>query len=555
MAKREEFDVCVIGTGAGGGVMIQELTAAGFKVVALQRGPFLQRTDFSDDELATTVRDEIFSPHLVETWRADESHPAVAGRYSSTAQCVGGTMTRWAAWSWRYRRDDFKALSAEGPVEGASLADWPIDYEELEPYYERAEWEFGVSGDGGANPFAPLRKKEYPNPPHPARASSSRVAAGAQRLGYHPFPTPVAINSQPYGGRPRCLYGGNCAGYGCPVHAKATTLSVCIPKALATRRLDLRPNAVAHEITLGKDGRAKSVRFVDWKGRSQEVFARTVVVAGNAVGSAHLLLSSKSGSFPQGLANSSGLVGRNLMFHTMPLALFRTDESALGFSGMSSHVAVDDLHPSDTKRGFVRGGVIVERNDLTAQPIVYSLFSGQGREKGNRLWGTELKKFLGEFPRTIAVGAVLEDLPMEANRVDLDPNVKDSQGLPVPRMTHRQHPNDLAMHRWFEEKLLEIAEACGAREKWISRIPGVSHAGEETSIPGGLYVLGTCRMGEDPKTSVLDRWCRAHDVKNLWVVDGSCFPTSGGYSPTLTILANAYRVAEYLIAEAKRQNL
>lgn len=531
MAKPEEFDVCVIGTGAGGGVMIQELTAAGFKVVALQRGPFLQRTDFSDDEVATIVR----AP--------------------KTAHCVGGTMTRWAGTSWRYRIDDFKTLSAEGAVEGASLADWPIDYEELEPYYERAEWDFGVSGDANGNPFAPPRKKEYPNPPHPGRAASVALASGALKIGCHPFPTPVAINSQPYGGRPRCLYAGNCAGYGCPVHAKATTLAVCISKALATGRLDLRPNSIAHEITLGKDGRAKSVLYVDWKGRPQEVFARHVMVAGNAVGSAHLLLSSKSGSFPQGLANSSGLVGRNLTFHTMPLVFFQVEKPALGFAGMSSHVALDDFHPSDAKRGFIRGGVVIERNDLTAQPIAYSLFAGQGREKMNRPWGVELKKFLRDLPRTIAVGAVLEDLPMEGNRVELDPAAKDRHGLPVPRITHRQHPNDLAMHRWFQEKLLEIADACGASEKWVSRIPGVTHIDEETPMPESAHVMGTCRMGKDAKTSVLDRWCRAHDVKNLWVVDGSCFPTSGGYPPALTILANAYRVAEYFVAEARRQDL
>lgn len=531
MRKREEFDVCVIGTGAGGGVMIQELAAAGFKVVALQRGPFLQRTDFTDDEVTTLLHG------------------------GPKTDCVGGATTHWGGTSWRYRVDDFKVLSAEGAVEGASLADWPIDYEELEPYYEKAEWAFGVAGDSGGNPFSPPRKKAYPNPPHPERTASAIVAAGARKLGGHPFATPVAINSQPHDGRPRCLYAGNCAGYGCPIHAKATTLSVCISRALATGRLDLRPNSVVHEIKLGPDGRVKSVLYLDWKGRPQEIFARHVVVAGNAIGSAHLLLSSKSGSFPQGLANSSGLVGRNLTFHTMPVVFFRTEEPALGFSGMSSHVALDDFHPSDSKRGFIRGGVVVERNDWTAQPITYSLFAAMGRGKTDRPWGAELKKHLSDFSRIVAVSGVLEDLPMEENRVELDPTAKDRHGFAIARIVHRQHANDLAMHRWFQQKLLELAEACGATEKWVSRVPGVTHLDEKTPMSQSLHVMGTCRMGKDAKSSVLDRWCRTHDVKNLWVVDGSCLPTSGGYPPALTILANAYRVADYFVTEAKKQNL
>ena len=159
MAK-EEFDACVIGTGAGGGVMIQELTAAGFRVVALQRGPFLKPTDFDDDELRTVIRDQVFSPDQVETYRYDDHSPTETGRFNYMADCVGGTMTHWAAWSWRFRPDDFKVLSTEGPVAGASLADWPITYDEIEPFYERAEWEFGVAGDAAGNPFGAPRKAD-----------------------------------------------------------------------------------------------------------------------------------------------------------------------------------------------------------------------------------------------------------------------------------------------------------------------------------------------------------------------------------------------------------
>ncbi len=551
--KAEPFDVCVIGTGAGGGVLIQELTAAGFRVVALQRGPFLQPSQFDDDELRTVVRDEVFSPDQVETYRFDDQSPGETGRFNMTAHCVGGTMTHWAAWSWRFRPDHFRVLSTDGPLAGASLADWPITYDELEPFYERAEWDFGVSGDAAANPFGAPRTKGYPNPAHPGRTASAVVARGARKLGYHPFPTPMAINSQPYGGRPECAYGGACQQYGCQIGAKATTLSVSIPRALATKKLDLRADAMAREITLGKDGRARSVRYLDAQRREHEVFARHIVVAGNAIGTPHLLLVSKSGSFPRGLANGSGLVGRNLTFHHFPAFDFTIDEPALSFTGLETHLAIDDLHASDPKRGFIRGGVLAEFNMLVKQPLAFAFFSPPGPPK--RSWGSDLKDHLRLFPRTVGVAAVLEDLPMESNGVDLDPSVKDRYGLPAPRITHRQHANDIAMNTWYGKRLAELADAAGAIRGWAPAVPGISLADQRSAMKGSAHLHGTCRMGDDPERSVVDRWCRSHDVENLWIVDGSVFPTSGGYNPTLTILANAYRVADRFIAGAKRQNL
>ena len=552
MAKQDEFDVCVIGTGAGGGVMMQELTAAGLRVVALQRGPFLKPGDFDDDELRTIIRDEVFSSDQVETYRYDEKSPTETGRFNYMANCVGGTMTHWAAWSWRFRPDDFKVLSTDGAVAGASLADWPVTYDEMEPFYERAEWDFGVSGDAEGNPFGSPRKKAYPNPAHPGRTASSRVAAGARKLGYHPFPTPVAINSRPYGARPECVHGGACLGYGCPIGAKATTLSVCIPKALATGKLDLRPYATAREITIGKDGRARSVRYLDAKGKEHEVFARAIVVSGNAIGTPHLLLMSSSGSFRQGLANSSGLVGHNLTLHHIAGVAFTIDADGRSFAGLHSHAAFDDLHATDTKRGFIRGGVIAEANSLTNQPLSFALVTNQGYP-AKRSWGRDLKDYLRKFPHAVGLAAVLEDLPMDANRIDLDPTVKDRYGLPAPRITHRQHPNDFAMNRWFTQRMMAVADAAGATDKWEAEF--YSLPTQRSAMKGFMHFHGTCRMGDDPTRSVVDRWCRSHDVANLWIVDGSVFPTSGGYNPTLTILANAYRVADHFVREAKRQNV
>jgi choline dehydrogenase-like flavoprotein len=555
MSRREEFDVCVIGTGAGGGVMIQELTLAGFRVVALERGPNLPLSRFTDDELSVVLRDEVFSPDQVETFRGDESARAVRGKYNMTAHCVGGTMTHWAAWSWRYRPDELRVLSNEGPLAGASLADWPIAYDELEPFYEKAEWEFGVSGEASANPFGAPRKKGYPNPAHPPRSASVRFAAATTKLGYHPFPTPMAINSRIYGGRPRCFYGGSCQQYGCPINAKATTYSVCLPRALATGRLELRPSSMACEITLDKNGKARGVRYLDADHHEREVLARHVVVAGNAIGTPHLLLMSKSGVFPAGLANSSGLVGRNLTYHHVASVSFTLDEQTHAFAGLETHAAIDDLHASDAKRGFIRGGVIGEFNMMMKQPLAYALWNPAGHPHASRGWGSEFKAYLREYPRTMGIVAVLEDMPMEQNRIDLDPEVKDAFGLPAPRITRRQHPNDVAMNLYFRKKLLAIADAAGAKKSWVVAIPGLTVFDEANAMRGSAHFHGTCRMGNDPQRSVVDRFCRSHDVNNLWVVDGSVFPTSGGYNPTLTILANAYRVADHFVREAKAQNL
>ena len=551
MVKRETFDVCVIGTGAGGGVMIQELAAAGFRVVALQRGPFLQKSDFAPDELRTVIRDEVFRGDAAETWRASEGDAAMPGRFTGTAHCVGGTSARWGGWAWRYRHDDFRVASTEGGIEGASLADWPIDPAGLEPFYERAEADLGVAGEAGANPFADERRKAYPNPPHAKRVASLAVETGARSLGLHPFPVPLAINPRAFARRPACSWGGTCWGYGCPVDAKASSLTVAIPRALATGRLDLRPNAVARELVPDQSGRVRSVRYLDWKGEEQELFARFFVLAGGGIGSPHLLLMSRSGTFPHGLANSSGEVGRNLTFQMTSQVGFLIEEPAMGWLGASGHVAVDDFHASDAKRGFVRGGVIVETNAPSSGPLAYA-FRGLPGARATRSWGAELKRLLQTYPRAVFLSAVLEDLPMASNAIDLDPDVKDGRGLPAARITHRQHPNDLRQHAWFTAKLLEIAEAAGGTERWVVDRPGVTTIGERVPARGGDTALGTCRMGKDPSRSVVDADGRAHDVPNLWIVDGSVLPTPGGYNPGLTIFANAYRVAARFVAQARR---
>ena len=431
---------------------------------------------------------------------------------------------------------------SKAPSRGTSVADWPIDYAELAPFYERAEKRLGLSGRAGTNPFEAPRANGYPNPPHANRLASQAIVRGAKKLGYHPFPTPVAINSRPYDGRAACLNGGQCSNFGCPVHARASTLAIHVPAARATGRLELRTGTRAVELVTGKDGRVTHARTIDAAGRADAVRARHFVLAAGSIATAHLLLSSKSARHPDGLANGSGQVGRNLMFHIFSYVGFELPGRSMGALGPNGMVAIDDLHASDAARGFVRGAVMAEAAEPGPLWAAYKAKEYLGRSKG--AWGQPLKDYLKRYPHLGALIAIGEDLPRPGNRVDLDPTHRDAQGFPLPRITHQSHPNDLALAAYFEARMKEIATAAGAVKAWgydFSRAKGSTG-----------HLMGTCRMGDDPQTSVVDRYGRSHEVPNLTIPDASCFPTSGGYNPTLTIFANADRIATHFIEAARR---
>lgn len=536
-------DVCVIGTGAAGGVWIDCCTKAGLEVVALERGPRLGPSDFMQhDELTNIHQGRGFASDWQDTLREDPEDEARLGRSVLLANCVGGGTAHWGSWSWRYREDDFRVRGAEGEVPGANLADWPIDYAELAPYYDRVEERLGISGRAGSNPFEAPRQAGYPNPPHPPRLATIALERGAHQLGYHPFPTPIAINSRPHDGRPACLNGGQCSNFGCPVDARASTLAIHLPAAAKTGRLDLRTEARVVELVLGKDGRIKKARYIDREGRDGEVSARTFVLAAGSIGSAHLLLASRSARSPDGLANGSGLVGRNLMFHIFSYVGFELPGLSKGAFGPNGMLAVDDLHASDASRGFIRGGVMAEAAEPGPLWAAYKAPEYLGKEKG--AWGKPLKDYLRRFPHLGAMISIGEDLPQYRNRVDLDPDHVDTHGIALPRITHRAHPNDLALAAFFESRMIEIAEAAGATRTWPY---------DFVSAKGGTgHLMGTCRMGNDPAHSVLDAEARSHEIPNLYVPDASGFPTSGGYNPTLTIFANALRTAERYLERRKR---
>jgi choline dehydrogenase-like flavoprotein len=532
----ERADVCIIGAGASGATAAKVLTEDGVRVVALERGPWRKRESFGGDELANVNRYNLWPDPLLNprTFRASEDEDPKVELFCPVPQMVGGGTVHWQGWLPRYTESDFRLKSIVGEVPGSTLADWPITYADLEPYYTKVEWAFGVSGQSGANVYESPRSRGYPCPPMPMTRYGQKFHEGCRNLGYNSFPTPMAALSRPYNGRPPTVLSAFAQQHGDPTGTRSSALSVFVPDALATGRYDLRPDCYVHEITVDEHGRAKSAVYQDADGDFIEQEADIFILACGAVESARLLLLSRSGRFPHGLANGSDLVGRNATFHEYSAAVGVFDDPIYGWAG-GGYVAASsyEFYEHDDARGFVGGCHIAAAGVGIPLPINWSL-------PDRPTWGAQAKQIDRDFyNHSFAVGMVLHDMPQHDNRVELDDQVKDAWGLPVARITHKPHPNDLAQGRWVIDRNAEILEAAGAKKVYRvypDRITGnCSHQ------------HSTTRMGNDPDTSVLNKYCQAHEVDNLFVVDGGPFPTATGANPTLSIMANAWRVAEDIL--------
>jgi choline dehydrogenase-like flavoprotein len=534
-AKPERADVCIIGAGASGATAAKVLTERGQRVVALERGPWRRRESFGGDELANINRynlwpDPLLNPRTVRTSEAEEPRVEL---FCPIPQMVGGGTVHWQGWLPRFTENDFRLRTIVGDLPGTTLADWPITYQELEPYYSQIEWAFGVSGQAGANTFESPRSRGYPCPPMPMSRYAQKFHEGCRQLGYNSFPTPQAALSRPFNGRPATVISAFAQQHGDPTGTRSSALNVFVPDAVATGRYDLRPDSYVREITVDERGRAKSAVYADADGALTEQEADVFVLAGGAVESARLLLLSRSGRFPNGLANDNDLVGRNVTFHEYSAAVGVFDDPIYAWAG-GGYVSASSFqfYEHDDSRGFASGGHVACAGVGIPLPINWSL-------PDRPLWGAEAKRIDRDFfNHSMAVAMVLHDMPQHDNRVELDDKVTDAWDLPVARITLRPHENDLAQGRFLIDRNAEILEAAGAKKVdrvYIDRITGnCSHQ------------HGTTRMGDDPQTSVLNRWCQAHEVENLFVVDGGPFPTATGANPTLTIMANAWRVAEHI---------
>lgn len=539
----DPVDFIVIGAGAAGGVMAKELATSGFRVVVLEQGPWLREKDFTHDEVTVMFRSGLTNDSRKQpnTFRKTSGEPAKRQQAVEYGRMVGGGSVHYTTNYWRFHPEDFRERSLLGPVPGADLRDWPITYDELEPYYTKAEWDLGISGLGGSNPFDGPRSKPYPLPPMPVKSSGVLFERAAKKLGLHPFPAPLAVLSQPYRGRAACVHCGFCESFGCEMGAKSSTLAALIPAAVKTGRCEIRPNSYVRKIEVGKDSRVSGAIYFDGSGREVFQRAKAAVVSANGAETPRLLLMSKSNSFPQGLANSNGNVGKYLMFDNGAMAMGVFEHPLNEYKSVVVTRVLHDFYRSDPKRGFYGGGGIDGRFDY--YPAGFAL---DGMPKDIPQWGIEWKRTISQY-YTHMMGALahVSCLAVEQNNISLDDQVKDAWGLPALRVTFKNHPDDMKAVQFITERQKEILATAGARKVWVD--PATI---EETTY--SRHLMGSCRMGDDPRSSVVNRWNRAHDVPNLFLVDGSSLVTSARQQPTATIQALAYRAADYIQKAARR---
>ena len=542
----DAVDFLIIGAGAAGGVLAKELSTAGFTVVVLEQGPYLREKDFTHDEIKYTFQPGLTNNPKIQpiTFRKSEAEPAAPMKAIEYGKQVGGGTVHFTANYWRFHESDFNERSIYGAIPGTGFADWPISYADLEPYYTKAEYDLGISGLAGANPFEGPRSKPYPLPPMPVKSSGVLFERATRKLGLHPFPAPMAILSQPYRGRSACAHCGFCESFGCEMGAKSSTLASLIPVAERTGRCEIRPNSYVRKVQLNEHGLAAGAVYFDAARRENFQRAKAVVLSANGVESARLLLMSASNRFPHGLANGSGLVGKYLMWDTGSAVSGVFEHPLNEYKSIQVTRLIHDYYRADPKRGFYGGGGIDARFDY--YPASFAL---HGLPDDAPKWGAEYKKALQTyFTRTMLLLAHTTSLPLERNTITLDPNAKDAWGLPAVRVTFQPHPDDLATMRWIIPKQVEILETAGATKVWAQPF-------DLPDLMPSRHLMGTCRMGNDPKTSVVNSYSRAHDIPNLFIVDGSNFVTSARQQPTATIQALAYRAADHATQLAKRGEL
>jgi len=560
MADRlKETDVVIVGLGAAGGVAVLPLAQAGLEVVGLEAGTWLTRKDFAPDELRNNFRGW---PQAVQkanqeipTSRATASSPMLPrGTIHPMQNGVGGTTLHYWAQSWRLNPWDFKVVSetkrrygASRLPKGTTVEDWPFGYDELEPYYDKVEYEVGVSGQAGnldgridarGNVFEAPRKRPYPMPPLRWTDYIEKMAATAASLGWHPFAGPAAVNSRSYQNRSGCMYHGFCNRGGCHVDAKNSTMVTTIPRAQATGRLKVVTRAHATRIEVDANGHASGVTYL---ADGVEYFqpAKVVLLASYTYENVRLMLLSKSKAFPNGLANNRGQVGRHYSSHHQgaPVtALFPFDLNS--WYGLPAQgVAVDDWADDNFDHAgldFIGGGNLWVYSDR--RPIAAAGMNTFGLAPA---WGSAWKAFVRQnADRTNTAYIQKSTLPYEDNYLDLDPVVKDPLGDPVIRITADYQDNERRIARFAQDKMAAWYKAAGAIEVRKGDVDG--------AMGIGAHAYGGTRMGDNVRTNVADRWGFSHEVPNLGIMGASLMGTSGSRNPTLTVQALAWRTAQHL---------
>ena len=539
----KRVNAVVVGSGAAGGIVAKELATAGLSVALLERGKWYTANDCRKDDLRNqrvTVLGNAFGPEdegnprvLVDAKGVPHIVLASEGGYQNDAACVGGGTLSYGAQAWRYMPQDFRMRSTYGAPQGSSLEDWPISYDDLEPFYDKAEYQIGISGDYSGTPFKGPRKRDLPMPPLAPNREFEILWPAAKRLGLHPFHLPMARNTVPYNGRGPCMRCRWCCGFACEVDAKNGSQNTVIPVALATGNCDLRTECMVKEILTDDQGRARGVSYFDANGHLQQQLSDIVVVSGCATESARLLLNSKSKLFPAGLGNRYDQVGRHLQGHHYTGAIGYFDFDTYDDVGPGASIAICDYNHGTP--GLSGGGMLA--NEFIRLPIHMI-----DRLPANTpSWGPGHKKAMRDWhKRTIQVFGPTQQIPTATGRVTVDPAVKDKWGMPVVRIEGNVHPHTF-----------DIGDVQAKRaEAWLKEAGAIHTSlatGRPETVSASQHQAGTCRMGTDPQGSVVNKFCQVHDVDNVFVIDGSVHVTNGGFNPALTIMAVAFYASDALV--------
>ena len=550
-----DYDVCIIGSGAGGGPVAHTLARQGYSIVVLEKGPWFNEGDFFKDELACCRR-SVYTPrlsdeqHVIEDQDSDGEWVGVptseSGRDFWNGNCVGGSSNFMSGFFHRLKPVDFRLRTEFGPIADANIVDWPISYADLEPYYDRVEKIVGVSGHIEPHPnIEPRSSADFPYPPTREHPLSGWIDSACDKLGYHALKVPRAILSQPDKGRRSCEYSGYCGSYGCSSGAKGSARAALLDPAVATGHCEIRPHAKVHRLVSDARGRVHTAEYSDRDGELQRVDARIFVVACQAIESSRLLLASTGPEFPHGLGNNNGQLGRNLIFSAGGSGSGELNYASLSpehaeqakIMGPFVNRALDDWYVIDDRRfapGRAKGGIA---EFMLTHPNPIARASGARWRGDQLLWGAQLKRRLEYWlreDRSVTFEVFNDWMPVDDCLVTLDDTLSDRWGDPVARVRTGSHPQNLSVGRYLAERSEKVLQELGARNIYSS----ISDA------PPPNLVAGGCRFGTDPASSVLDPDCRLHEADNVYVSDGSFMPTGGSVPYTWTIYANAFRVAD-----------
>lgn len=548
-----DYDAIVVGSGAGGGVAAAVLAEAGKSVLLLERGRALSFEQVGRDHLRNqrlAIYGHNAGPDIEGNPRTLDpaSFPMPVGErqgahrilrphepgYQNNAACVGSGTRVYAGQAWRYMPQDFRMASEYGVPKDSSLADWPISYDDLLPYYERVEWEIGVCGDHHSMTHLPAYAKPYPMPALPLPHKSSVHRRGLDALGWQSLRVPRLINSLPYNDRPACINCQHCVGYACPVDAKNGSHNTTIPRALKSGNCSLRTEVMVERLMCSAGGAVAGVQLITADGLRENISADVVVLSCGAVETARLLLNSATAQEPGGIGNGSDQVGRHLQGHYYPGAVGLFPEQMYDGVGPGASLATCEFNHGN--EGLIGGGMLTDEDIVT--PIT---FWKRDYPPDVPRWGLAAKQFMRDnFCRINDIKGPVQEIPNPDARVQVNPAVRDRYGIPVAHLSGTSHPETVRAASFMRERAIEWLRASGAIEVW-GRQP-------QQYLSGGQHQAGTCRMGEDPAHSVVDNFCRVHSQSNLFVADGSPHVTNGGFNPVETIMALAWRTTEHIVA-------